>query len=863
MIAATEELALPLSAAHAKKLFDDAGISAEVINARGYQTITKESHGESYKENGWGGLVRSMPALEIPIWNVHGRAACPQIRPDNPRLVSGKVIKYEWPRGENLCLDVNPLLLDRVKGTEPLVITEGVIKSDAAISRGLCAIGLLGVYGFRGRNIYGGITAFDDWQYINLKQRDVYIAFDSDVVQKPQVQKALTALRTFLQGKGAIVHTVYLPGGPEGEKVGLDDYFHDHTASDFWGLANGDPDPKDIPIQDIRGTEFVERNDMLCVVTESKDVGRVARPLCNFTARIDSIVQRDDGVQVQRQFNISGHNVLGRTLPTISIPSDEFAKMAWIEEHWPGLTNVEPGKATRDFLRAALVDLSTREGEIPSVTTYSHTGWRRIGTSWYYLSAAGGLGEHGADSEVLVDPDGLLRRVELLDPDDAAVRSGVRASLDLLDLGEDDLLAPILAATYLAPIAELITPNFVTHIVGRTGSFKTEVAALMQGHFGKDFNAQSLPGSWQSTANYMEYQSFIAKDAVIVMDDFRPTGGYAGQAMHQKAETFIRGVGNSSGRGRLNSNATARRTYSSRGVVLSTGEDIPNGESLRARMAIVEVGPRSVDAGKLTIAQGLRDSGTYTNAISGYVKWLAPQMDTLGERIRARHAVLIKELGEQPIRSMRTPYICAMLQLSFELFCGFAKSIGAITTEEYDAYVGRAYKSIVHGMPAQMAALAEEDESARFVEAIASGLVAGRCHLRSSESLGWEDGLENCGWSIRDHAERVPQGAMVGYVDFKERCVMLLPEEAYAFAVSSSNRYGHSIGLTKRRLWKNLLEAGLIQVWDADRFTVRKTVLGRRVRVVVLPMDLLGIPATPAKEEVIDNYSAEIEADQE
>jgi len=59
---------------------------------------------------------------------------------------------------------------------------------------------------------------------IALNDRIVYIAFDSDVMTNPGVHQALARLPAFLESRRARVRLVYLPSGPGGAKVGLDDY---------------------------------------------------------------------------------------------------------------------------------------------------------------------------------------------------------------------------------------------------------------------------------------------------------------------------------------------------------------------------------------------------------------------------------------------------------------------------------------------------------------------------------------------------------------------------------------------------------------------------------------------------------------
>jgi hypothetical protein len=73
------------------------------------------------------------------------------------------------------------------------------------------------VWNWRGRNRYGGKLAVGDWDDIALNDREVILAFDSDVVRKPDVHKALTRLSEFLKYRGADVRYLHLPYVGEGK----------------------------------------------------------------------------------------------------------------------------------------------------------------------------------------------------------------------------------------------------------------------------------------------------------------------------------------------------------------------------------------------------------------------------------------------------------------------------------------------------------------------------------------------------------------------------------------------------------------------------------------------------------------------
>ena len=97
-------------------------------------------------------------------------------------------------------LDVPPPVRAQLGNPKiPLWITEGISKADAAVSQGMCCIALIGVWNWRGRNDDGGLTALADWELIHLKERDVYLVFDSDVMTKPSVHAALRRLKAFLE----------------------------------------------------------------------------------------------------------------------------------------------------------------------------------------------------------------------------------------------------------------------------------------------------------------------------------------------------------------------------------------------------------------------------------------------------------------------------------------------------------------------------------------------------------------------------------------------------------------------------------------------------------------------------------------
>src|SRR5262249_15380984 len=113
--------------------------------------------------------------------------------------------------------------------------------------------------------------------------------------------------------------------------------------------------------------------------------------------------------------------------------------------------------------------------------------------------------------------------------------------------------------------------------------------------------------------------AFDAKDALLVIDDFAPCGGLLdAQRTHREADRLLRAQGNSSGRQRMRSDGSLRDPRPPRGLILSTGEDIPRGKSLRARSVTVEVEPGALSWGKLTACQRAGKEGVYAKCLSAF-----------------------------------------------------------------------------------------------------------------------------------------------------------------------------------------------------------------------------------------------------
>jgi hypothetical protein len=823
-----------LSAEHERMLFEESGIEPEVVDARGYRTVEKKIELERL---GFGRVQRNVPALLIPVFSPGGEVVLHQSRPDEPRIKAGKALKYETPSGSRMTIDVHPSMRSKLGDPSvPLWITEGVKTGDSLTSRGLCTVSLLGVWNWRGTNEHGGKTALPAWEDIALNERRVFIVYDSDAVSKSQVHEALSRLKSYLESRGAEGHVVYLPHGEGDKKQGADDYFvAGHTVDDLLGHSTRElrEPPRDDEDEDI--PEVYRATPDGIVWNKPTRHGTAPTPLTNFTAEIVSDVVEDDGAEEKHTFEIEAR--LRERQRRFEVPASRFASMNWVAEHLGASAFVYPGFG---YEKHAAVATQALSGEITERRYFAHTGWRKIEGEWAYLHAGGAIGPKGPLTGVEVAMgDGRLGDLVLPEPpENPALVEAVRASLRFLDLAPPEVGYPLLAAVYRAALGEASPVDLSLHLVGPTGAYKTEITALTQAYYGAAFNGRNLPGNWESTDNSLEKQAFLLKDAVLVVDDFAPTGTTGDVArMHRRADRLLRAQGNRSGRGRMWADGTLRPQYHPRGLVVSSGEDTPRGQSLRARMLILEISPGEVDLNVLTEMQRAAAEGLLASAVSGYVAYLAPRMGELKESLPARQ----KELRAIGVGThARTPDVVTSLALGLETFLQFATEVGAINDARVGELCDTGWKVLVEAAAAQAEHQASEEPTQQFRELLEASIGGGDAHLANAQTDEKPDNPGRWGWHYGLDEWR-PRGKKIGWLA-ADGSMLLEPGVAFAAAQRTARDQGIALLVNQRTMWKRMHERGLLASRDVTRGrnTTRATIDGNRKTIIhLIPEALL------------------------
>lgn len=543
-----------------------------------------------------------------------------------------------------------------------------------------------------------------------------------------------------------------------------------------------------------------------------KDWVEVPKRLANFVAKVDRQLIRDDGMTQSITFVVSGVLDGGTLLKPSHVSAPEFASMNWIPKSWGLSPNIEPGQGARDFVRHA-IQCTVKKGTATEVV-FTHLGFRQMPDgSWVFL--------HAGRGNVDVEEYGLSR-YEMSEPDARMMRTAV----ELLDVAPRSVMVPLIALAFLAPLCELlrragIEPAFTVWLVGITGTMKSTLAALILSFFGQ-FDGKSLPGNFRDTPNSLEKRAFAAKDVLFVVDDYHPVSTEVeSRNMVNSAQKLLRAYGDRQGRARMTSDLAIRAGYIPRGMLLVTGEDVPDvGQSGAARYIAIELEKNAIDKSKLTDLQ--QRAGELSAAMASYCEWISPQINSLSQTLGKTFRDL-RDAAQNKGEHARLAETGAWLHTGFSAFLRFAVNAGAMTQEVAEREELNAWLTILGLSSTQSRRVSEDRPSKRFIEVLRDMLAS---------EIVWCKPVTGIGAS--------KDGALIGWENFE--AFFFIPGEVYRQVCRFCSTQGTRFPLTERRLWTHLAADGMIdteKVGNRSYNTILKTIDGSRRRVLVMPKSRL------------------------
>ena len=301
----------------------------------------------------------------------------------------------------------------------------------------------------------------------------------------------------------------------------------------------------------------------------------------------------------------------------------------------------------------------------------------------------------------------------------------------------------------------------------------------------------------------------------------------------------------------MTSKAELRNAFHPRGIILATGEDIPNGHSLQARLVIVNVARGAIDTTVLSGLQKLARDGALAKVMASFVRWLAMEskQNTLLECIDMALEIDRENIGASG--HARTQDNLANLLMGLRVFLDFADDAGEVSPQVTQGFMDVATDAACALAELQAAIDREASDAQRFVELIRAAVSSGKAHIERSDggqpnnprALGWRE--VDMGMKNGPRAEAM--GTRIGWVDGEELCID--PTASLSVIKALASGLDNHLGSSERAIAKSLREAGLLSRCDKGRNTTKVSVLGARRSVYVFRMadifDLDSASASP------------------
>lgn len=567
-------------------------------------------------------------------------------------------------------------------------------------------------------------------------------------------------------------------------------------------------------IKDFYSVPYYTENGCLCYLP----VGRQDSPgsmLCNFAPRIVREVIVDDGAEKTRRYLIGGTDANGNNFTPVEVPAGELEKMSWIANCLDASCDLCVVSQVEKHVRCAI---KTTARFADKRYIFSHTGWKKIGGEWHYLLPG--------DKTYQVELKGKQRNYYGAE---GFVKEDAEELIKLLSCSmmPDEVLLPCLATVFLSPLNEFLRqighePKYLLTLIGRTGSMKSTVAALMLSFFG-NFSATDLPMSFRDTANSIVHNAFALKDVLTCVDDYHPTARSDASQMKAAMQTLARGYGDRAARNRLGSDITLREPRPPQGNVIVTAEFAPDiGESGTARLFYIEMKPGGVNLPLLTEAQDKALEGKYAACMRGYtdmVKFFADKGEVCGilkSKFMTYRSKWRERLRENEIQfHERLPDTLACLEIGFS-FMEIFLSAEAHMDEKGITVLNERFENVLLYLAARQSESIEQDRPTHiFLRKLYSLIECGQvCLIPASSRL-----------------ETLPKN-YIGYED--ETYYYLMLDASHKAVKRLCGEQDEGFAISAKSLAKALADEGLIEPGDNGTNTRTMRFGGRLKRVMLL-----------------------------
>lgn len=536
---------------------------------------------------------------------------------------------------------------------------------------------------------------------------------------------------------------------------------------------------------------FESNKGYLCTFNKEGQI-----PLANFIPVPLKEIIKDDGVEKQTYYLLTGKVNGYIPLKPILITSKEFLTKEWIFTKWGIKCILFPNPFCYN---AVQVYISEQMENVPVEIKYTHVGWRNIKGSWVYLHANGAIGsvygEINSTMNLAVEFDSYLSEYD-----------AIERAIDMLDIANRNVTIPLFGFTLLSILKEPFKiakhePNFILWLVGQTGSRKTTLAKM----FSNIFNRSDEPiiASFKDTPASIERKGYDYASAVTVVDDWHPTTVPAEKArMRNTAAYILRLFGDNVSRSRMNSNMTKQKDLKPRGLCLITGEDvIDDGASSSARFLSVEIDPSDVDLAKLSEHQ--TNYAAFSTFLTYFIEWISENMERIISFVHDKFPVY-RDYYQKQFSHGRLGEMVVFLSMTYEILYQYLHEVNYLDQCKVDSMRVDISNVLIELVANHNSNIEKSDPAVMYLNAIHELMLTNKVRIYDAE-----------------HSHSKPKGSYIGFEDKDHIC--LVPDTTYAEVIKFFKMQGKEYPLSKKKTHEVLDNLNVIETTKESRDGRTKT----------------------------------------
>lgn len=571
-------------------------------------------------------------------------------------------------------------------------------------------------------------------------------------------------------------------------------------------------------------------------------------PFTNFIIDIKSDRQFIDEIEPYRLIEGEIRTACGKVAP-FQVSGKTFANGQKLNEaigeqggtvckYWPHDIN---------DIRRAMQDLSTPQ----YVAAHTRLGFIDPMSDRYYTPSLI-VTPHGVieNRERVIDLSEMeyAKSLDLIRLDDETLRRVCRHILDdLFELNGQEVTFTLAGHTFISPFLSKLdhSPNcsserYILWITGITGASKSFLAMRFANFFGNFAEGASV-NSWTSTPYQIQKVGYYFADCLYLVDDFKLKNI---QARHEQVVQILQNYADGRGRGRLNSDASVKQTYTIRGNLLVTGEDVPDNEASNlARMIIVGVNTRRKDAARGRAC--FKNQHLYRGVTAAFIRYVIARdgwFDDLVARIDAA-TDMFHEGIEDVANGLRIARNFGLNKTGFDLFVDFLQGIGVIDEAKAAALVAEHIDNLFQLRDEHTRSVVSEQANNVFLDTLTDMLQSGRVVLHSPDNKIWRSS------ELVDLEPHELRG-VVGFLRRDDEHAYIYPKIALAEIQRVLRDAGSTLGFTINAIGKQLGEEGFLVDRQDGRSTTVVKHNGRPHRVWKLKKTDLGLAERSGDDEV-------------